>query len=84
MSSIAIAEDLEDRRAATVISAIDFEKAFNRLLYQHYLRAFAIKEASNGVLRLLATFLSNRKMSVRIGSTSVSYTHLTLPTIYTV
>ena len=64
-----IAEDLEDKRAATVLTAIDFAKAFNRLSYQHCLRAFALKGASTGILRLLATFLSNRKMSVRIGST---------------
>ena len=64
-----IAEDLEDRRAATVLTAIDFAKAFNRMSFQHCLRSFAAKGASNGVLRLLATFLSNRRMTVKLGST---------------
>ena len=64
-----IAEDLEGRRAATVVTAIDFAKAFNHLSYQHCLRSFAANGASNGVLRLLATFLSNRNMTVRVGST---------------
>ena len=29
-----MAEDMEDCRAATVLTAIDFAKAFNRLSYQ--------------------------------------------------
>ena len=64
-----MAEDLEDCRVATVLTAIDFAKAFNRLSYQHCLRAFALHGASTDVIRLLATFLTNRQMSVRVGST---------------
>ena len=64
-----VAEDLEDRRVATVLTAINLAKAFNRLSFQHCLRAIAEHGASSGILKLLATFLSNRLMSVRVGST---------------
>ena len=62
-----LSEDLEDCRAATVLTAIDFAKAFNRLSYQHCLRSLAEHGASTDVIRLIATFLSNRTMSVRVG-----------------
>ena len=61
--------DLEDARAATLITAIDYAKAFNRLSFQHCLRAFARKGASSQTISLLATFLSNRTMSVRVSNT---------------
>ena len=61
--------DLEDARAATLITAIDYAKAFNRLSFQHCLLAFARKGASSQTLALLATFLSNRVMSVRVSDT---------------
>ena len=53
-------ENLEDYRAATVISSIDYSKAFNRMSYQHCLSALARKGASSPVLALMATFLTNR------------------------
>ena len=62
-----MAEDMEDCRAPMVITFIDFAKTFNRLSYQHCLRAFAKHGASTGVIKPLATFLSNRQMSVRVG-----------------
>ena len=64
-----ICSDLEDYRAATVITSIDYAKAFNRLSFQHCLQAFARKGASLPVIRLIATFLSDRTMAVRVGST---------------
>ena len=62
-----ILSNLEDRRAATILTSIDYAKAFNRLSFQHCLRAFAEKGASTPILRLLATFLTNRRMRVRVG-----------------
>ena len=62
-----ILTNLEDRRAATILTSIDYAKAFNRLSFQHCLRAFASKGSSTPILRLLATFLSNRHMTVRVG-----------------
>ena len=62
-----IARGLEDDRAAVALTSIDYAKAFNRLSFQHCLRAFAKHGASTGVIELIATFLSNRVMSVRVG-----------------
>ena len=61
--------NLEDARASMVITAVDYAKAFNRLSFQHCLRAFARKGASTETISLLATFLSNRTMSVRVNNT---------------
>ena len=63
-----ICENAEDYRSATVMAAIDYSKAFNRVSYQHCLQAFKRKGASTPILRLLATFLTNRTMTVRVGS----------------
>ena len=60
---------LEDARAAVMVTAIDYAKAFNRLSFQHCLEAFARKGASTETIGLLATFLSNRTMSVRVNAT---------------
>ena len=62
-----ILNNLEDCRAATVLTSIDYSKAFNRLSFQHCLRTFRDHGASDPVIGLLATFLSNRTMSVRVG-----------------
>ena len=60
--------NLEDARAAVMVTAVDYAKAFNRLSFQHCLAAFARKGASTETIRLLATFLSNRVMSVRVNA----------------
>lgn len=62
-----ICTNAEDYRSATVITAIDYSKAFNRVSFQHCLAAFAKKNASTPIIRLMATFLSNRTMTVRVG-----------------
>ena len=64
-----ICENLEDYRSCTVLSSIDFAKAFNRVSFQHCLRAFAKKGASTEVIALIATFLSDRTMTLKIGET---------------
>ena len=61
-----VTESLEDNRAAVVLSAIDFSKAFNRLDHTECIKAFASKGASNQILQLLGSFLSGRVMTVRI------------------
>ena len=61
-----ICSDLEDCRAATLVTSIDFAKAFNRLSFQHCLASFAEHGASTQIIGLLATFLSNRSMTVRV------------------
>ena len=57
----------QDHEEPTVLTSIDYAKAFNRLSFQHCLKAFAAKGASTPILRLLATFLMNRTMTVRVG-----------------
>ena len=61
-----ITSALEDNRAAVVLSAIDFSKAFNRLDHQKCLQAFADKGASTQILNLLASFLGGRTMTVKV------------------
>ena len=62
-----ILEDLEDCRAATVLTAIDYAKAFNRMQYQDCLRALARHGAPDQIIGMVATFLSERSMTVRVG-----------------
>ena len=61
-----VARGLEDDRAAVALTSIDYAKAFNRLSFQHCLASFARLGASTAVIELLATFLSNRVMRVRV------------------
>ena len=61
---------LEDNRSAVILSAVDFSKAFNRLEHKHCLESFRKKGASSDVIELLASFLSGRQMTVRIGKVS--------------
>ena len=63
-----ILSNADDNRSATVLTAVDFVKAFNRVSHQACLAAFARKGASTQVLQLVATFLSKRSMTVRIGN----------------
>ena len=63
-----ICENAEDYRSATVLTAIDYSKAFNRVSFQHCLEALRKKGASTPVLRIIASFLTNRTMTVKVGS----------------
>ena len=63
-----ICSDLEDHRSATVLTSIDYAKAFNRLSYQECLQSFHKKGASSTVIRLIAAFLTGRVMKVRAGN----------------
>ena len=62
-----ILSNAEDYRAATVLTSIDYAKAFNRMSFQHCLKALAKKGASTEAIPLVATFLTNRTMTVKIG-----------------
>ena len=63
-----ILDNAEDYRAATVVTSIDYSKAFNRMGYQECLKALARNGASTQVLELVATFLTDRQMAVKVGS----------------
>ena len=62
-----VLETLEDPRAASIITSIDYAKAFNRLDFGHCLRALAAKGAGTEVLAILASFLTSRTMAVKVG-----------------
>ena len=62
-----INSDLEDNRAASVITAVDYSKAFNRLEHLPCLLALQRKGAGSGLLRIIASFLHERHMTVRVG-----------------
>ena len=62
-----VLESLEDPRAACIITSIDYSKAFNRLDFLHCLRALADKGASSELIRVVASFLTSRTMTVKVG-----------------
>ena len=62
-----ITTTLEDNRSASVITSIDFSKAFNRLEHLSCLRAFERKGASTEIISILSSFMSDRIMTVRVG-----------------
>ena len=62
-----ILETLEDSRAASVITSIDYSKAFNRLDFLHCLEALASKGASTEIIAIIGSFLTSRTMSVKVG-----------------
>ena len=50
-----------------MVTSIDYSKAFNRMSFQKCLEALTRNGASNEVLRLVAAFLTDRTMSVKVG-----------------
>ena len=62
-----VLESLEDPRAASLLTSIDYAKAFNRLDFGCCLKALASKGASNQLLSLVASFLTSRTMTVKVG-----------------
>ena len=63
-----VLQNLEDPRAASLLTLIDYSKAFNRLNYAACLRSLKAKGASTESLRIIASFLTDRKMTVKVGS----------------
>ena len=61
-----VTDHLEDSRACSVLTAIDYSKAFNRLEHGACLRSFSELGASSQVLQLLGSFLLGRKMTVKV------------------
>ena len=62
-----VLEALEDSRAASVITSIDYSKAFNRLDFLHCLEALATKGASSELIAIVGSFLTSRTMAVKVG-----------------
>ena len=63
-----ITDHLEDSRTASILTSIDYSKAFNRVEHLPLLQAFAKKGLPNCLIKLLATFLSGRKVLVKLGN----------------
>ena len=62
-----VTSSLEDNRAAVILTSVDYSKAFNRLQHSICLRELAKKGASEQMLNVIAGFLGNRTMTVRLG-----------------
>ena len=62
-----ILEALEDSRAASIVTSIDYSKAFNRLDFQRCLEALASKGASTELIAIVGSFLTSRTMAVKVG-----------------
>ena len=63
-----VLENLDDYRAASFITSIDYSKAFNRLDFSRCLDALKSKGASTQLLGIVGSFLSNRMMTVKVGN----------------
>ena len=63
-----ILEDLDDPRAATLLTSIDYLKAFNRLNFDHCLNFLREKGASAEILAIVKSFLTDRYMLVKLGN----------------
>ena len=62
-----ILSSLEDNRASVHLMSIDFEKAFNRMDHDSCLAALKKLNAKEEDIELVACFLHNRTMKVKIG-----------------
>ena len=62
-----VLENIEDQRASSLLTSIDYSKAFNRLDFNTCLRAMKAKGASSEVLNIKASFLTGRVMRVKVG-----------------
>ena len=65
----ALTSGLEDSRSAVLLMAIDYSKAFNRLQHLTCLRSLAKLGLPTPLLELVAGFLHQRRMTVKVGST---------------
>ena len=63
-----VLENIEDPRAGSLLTSIDYAKAFNRLDYSHCIKCLKAKGADPNLIRIVASFLSDRVMRVKVGS----------------
>ena len=62
-------ENIEDPRAGSLLTSIDYSKAFNRLDYGHCIQCLVAKGANCNLVRIIASFLTDRVMRVKVDST---------------
>lgn len=58
-----VLENLEDPRAAYLITSIDYAKSFNHLHLEHCLKSLARKGLSGNLIKILASFLTGHVIS---------------------
>ena len=63
-----VLENLDDYRAASFLTSIDYSKAFNRLDFGRCLDALKHKGASSQLLGIIGSFLSGIMMTVKVGN----------------
>lgn len=63
-----VLENIEDPRAGSLLTSIDFSKAFNRLDFSYCIKCLKTKGADTNLVRIIASFLSSRVMRVKVGS----------------
>ena len=63
-----VLENIEDSRAGSLLTSIDYSKAFNRLDFDHCIRCLVAKGANDKLVKIVASFLSGRHMRVKVGS----------------
>ena len=64
-----VLENIEDPRGASLLTSIDYSKAFNRLDFAHCLKSMKAKGASKEIINIIASFLTGRTMRVKVGDT---------------
>ena len=62
-----ILEGLDDSRAGMFLTSIDYSKAFNRLDFVRCLEALKAKGFGHELINLIASFLTGRQMTVKVG-----------------
>ena len=63
-----VLEGIEDSRAGCLLTSIDYAKAFNRLDFGHCLNCLKAKGANGKLIKIIASFLTQRVMRVKVGS----------------
>ena len=63
-----VLQNIEDPRAASLLMSIDYSKAFDRLNFAACLKSLKAKGASSESLRIKGSFLTDRKMTVKVGN----------------
>ena len=63
-----VLENIDDSRAGSFITSIDYSKAFNRLDFSCCLKSLQSKGVCRELLQLIASFLTNRNMTVKVGT----------------
>ena len=62
-------EGIEEPYKAVILTSFDWGKAFNRSDHRDVLQSFRRLDTPDWIMRIIASFLSQRKMCVKVGET---------------